>query len=730
MERALVPILLAVAVSAVLASRLPFGPPALEDIDSVNFALSLREFAPVKHQPHPPGFPVYVGLARALHGGGADDATTLARLSALAQGLAVVPFYAIARHLTGSAAHAVGATVLLFTVPVLWFNGARPMSDSFGLLLALSAQALLLRALDRPRLVAASSLATGLAFGARVQALALTLPLWFVVLARHERERAKAAAALALGVVVWGAPLVVASGGPSEYVRAFGFVAAQSLPVEPLLTDFTVNRAVQAARLVFLGPWVSPLLAAAALLAAATGAWALWRTRPKVLGLALLLSGPYLAAHALLQQVAHLRYSLPYLPLFAILAAEGLALVVARLRPRWRLPAFAALVTAFAACAAVATLPALRAYAATPSPALAAVRELRRVARPPAEFVVARHYNFDRYLLPRTPDLHVLETAPGRALHALRAHWLSGDRRTALLLAESRRTDLESVDPSARHVLGRWRWPEAVRPFLGGARPRKTELLRFERPHWFTGPGWLLSLEAGRPSEQRRIGQRQAWLDASPEATFLLLAGEPLDPGAARAELEWTLDGAPLARTSCGRPLLAGHVLAGVDGPPRYRELTARSTVDGEPAGAAFALRGLAHGPLDGAAHVHGGGWHYPESDPEARPFRWTARTARSLVYVPPAGAVLRIEGTVPPRLEGTEVTLTVSGAPPSGVSVVRGRFSVEVALDQGTSPFREVVLEATRDFVPDDHQWNGDRRRLALRVHHFSISPRVPAAR
>src|SRR5919109_3285326 len=47
-----------------LATHLPWLAPSLEDIDSINFALGLRDFDPAAHQPHPPGYPVYIALGR------------------------------------------------------------------------------------------------------------------------------------------------------------------------------------------------------------------------------------------------------------------------------------------------------------------------------------------------------------------------------------------------------------------------------------------------------------------------------------------------------------------------------------------------------------------------------------------------------------------------------------------------------------------------------------------
>src|SRR5688572_25406044 len=47
-----------------LAAHVPFLAPSLEDIYSINFALGLRDFDVASHQPHPPGYPVYIALGR------------------------------------------------------------------------------------------------------------------------------------------------------------------------------------------------------------------------------------------------------------------------------------------------------------------------------------------------------------------------------------------------------------------------------------------------------------------------------------------------------------------------------------------------------------------------------------------------------------------------------------------------------------------------------------------
>src|SRR5918992_673657 len=55
-----------VIAAAYLAAHLPSLAPSLEDIDSINFALGLRDFDPARHQPHPPGSPVYIAMGRTL----------------------------------------------------------------------------------------------------------------------------------------------------------------------------------------------------------------------------------------------------------------------------------------------------------------------------------------------------------------------------------------------------------------------------------------------------------------------------------------------------------------------------------------------------------------------------------------------------------------------------------------------------------------------------------------
>src|SRR4029453_12001145 len=74
-----------------LVAHVLFLPSTLEDIDSLNFALGLHDFDPAKHQPHPPGYPVFMALGKLARAIVPSDAKALALLGAIFGALAVFP---------------------------------------------------------------------------------------------------------------------------------------------------------------------------------------------------------------------------------------------------------------------------------------------------------------------------------------------------------------------------------------------------------------------------------------------------------------------------------------------------------------------------------------------------------------------------------------------------------------------------------------------------------------
>src|SRR5687768_9411437 len=127
--------LLAALAVLFLAAHLFSLPPTLEDVDSVNFALGVRDFDVAQHQPHPPGYPVFIALAKAstrltqMAGLAHPAPRALAILSVVA-GAALVPLlFVLYRRLFADVQVAWWAMAVSVCSPLFWFTALRPLSD-------------------------------------------------------------------------------------------------------------------------------------------------------------------------------------------------------------------------------------------------------------------------------------------------------------------------------------------------------------------------------------------------------------------------------------------------------------------------------------------------------------------------------------------------------------------------------------------------------------------------
>jgi 4-amino-4-deoxy-L-arabinose transferase-like glycosyltransferase len=169
-----------------LATHLAFLPPTLEDIDSINFAMGVRHFDVARHQPHPPGYPVFIALGKmstpvmkALRVPGAES-RALSFWSAIF-GAALIPLlFFLFRSLDDDDGHAFWAAAFAACSPLFWSTASRPLSDVTGLAFAVAAQALLLAVFmgrAGPLALTAGAFIAALATGVRVQTAMLTGPV-------------------------------------------------------------------------------------------------------------------------------------------------------------------------------------------------------------------------------------------------------------------------------------------------------------------------------------------------------------------------------------------------------------------------------------------------------------------------------------------------------------------------------------------------------------------------
>src|SRR6266850_2580224 len=568
----------AIIAAVYLAAHIPFLAPSLEDWDSINFALGLRAFDPALHQPHPPGYPVYMVLGHASLAI-AERVTSMARATAEAWSLAVWSaiggaacliaawflFAALAERLRASDLRpptALWATLILAASPLFWMTGLRPMSDMPGLALAIGAQALMLgrgpftlrRGPFRSALISGALLA-GVAAGIRVQTATLTGPVLALAIAEQRAAGwrwlvSRPLAACAAGCLAWGIPLVIASGGINAYLAALHTQAGEDFAwVDMVWSNPTPRHIAIALYQTLVLPWASIPLALTVGVAAAIGALVMLLREWRALLVLVLAFVPYLLFHVLFQETITVRYALPVLVPIAWLAARGIALA-GRFTPCIALP--------LVGSALIVAVPGGISYGRDPHPAFRAVADAVRRARVQPPAAVYSHYGV----------LRPLQAA--------------------------------DIDPQSRHDVVRYRWNVEQRPELSGTRPLGVDWYRLQVPGWFAGRGWSLTPETGGITQATSTGPDhvpiEAWVRRVPGPFHLLVGGRHLgNAGDSDAELELAIDGQPIDRwvlTVKDRNFLRFIDLPqGISGPRAFASLTIASHSADPKRPAAVAIR-------------------------------------------------------------------------------------------------------------------------------------------
>src|SRR5688572_30082140 len=221
---------LALSVLTVL-SRLPYRARMLYNWDAVQFALALKEYDIAKHQPHPPGYILYVGLGRMVNWMLDDPTASYVLLAVLLSGATTFVVYFLAHAVYGRLT-ALAAATLMAVSPLFWFYGSVGLTYAAEALLASTVAFFSLRALTGSRTdgwLAAAYL--GLAGGMRQSILVLLFPLWLgsvVVGGRRPHARpgvdgrrvAIGLGVLALAVLTWFVPMIWLTGGLGRYLAA------------------------------------------------------------------------------------------------------------------------------------------------------------------------------------------------------------------------------------------------------------------------------------------------------------------------------------------------------------------------------------------------------------------------------------------------------------------------------------------------------------------------------
>jgi hypothetical protein len=404
---------------AVAAARLSTLPRSLWEHDEVLFLRGVESFQPLLHQPHPPGYPAFVGLGKLFAAVAAEPFRGLVALSVFASLLGYLALVdAFAHAAAGNeapsgpaiAAGALGAA-LFHLSPSMLVYGPLALSDPTALMFVALALAGAAR-LGRGGLgaVATCAIGAGLAIGSRPQLALSILPLLAVALwlARGGRRRLQLLGLFAATCLCWFVPLVVAVGGLGRLLPFLGEQAGHVATWDTAVPRAGMTASEIATR--FLAhPWGTratsvPLLAAAAVGAVALVAGRRWRAAVPIA----VFSGVELAVClAVLAPRDAVRYALPALVGVAFLAGLGLAAVAWRLRaPLLGWVAAVALAGGFVHY----TWPLLDARSSAPSPPVMAAEWIRGNLPRGAALLLERDLMaHGAYLLPEFPRSSVEE---------------------------------------------------------------------------------------------------------------------------------------------------------------------------------------------------------------------------------------------------------------------------------------------------------------------------------
>jgi hypothetical protein len=204
----------AILAAATALTRFAFRSHYLYDIDSVNFALALKRFDPSVHQPHPPGYFLYVYLGRLANLVFHDANTALVAISIVFSCGAAVMIYVLADDWFGRKAALFAGLIFVFS-PLAWFHGTVALTyvveAFFSALIGYLCWRIYCGA---GRFILPGAAVVGIAAGFRPSSLLLLGPLLLFSFSNASRKRAAAGfGALTLTLLAWFIPMIQICGG-------------------------------------------------------------------------------------------------------------------------------------------------------------------------------------------------------------------------------------------------------------------------------------------------------------------------------------------------------------------------------------------------------------------------------------------------------------------------------------------------------------------------------------
>jgi 4-amino-4-deoxy-L-arabinose transferase-like glycosyltransferase len=207
---------------ATILTRMPFTSKLMYHMDSIQFALALEKFDVTVHQPHPPGYFLYVMLGRIFNFFIQDPNNAFISISILFSALTVVVVYYLGKELFDSKCALVAALIAI-TSPNLWFHGEVALSYAVEAFFSTFIAFLCWKVYTgNKRQIWLLAITMALAGGIRQNTPVFLLPLCLFSVSKLSLRTILAAVCLFTATsLLWFIPMIRMTGGLDAYLGAF-----------------------------------------------------------------------------------------------------------------------------------------------------------------------------------------------------------------------------------------------------------------------------------------------------------------------------------------------------------------------------------------------------------------------------------------------------------------------------------------------------------------------------
>lgn len=385
---------------------------SLWDWDEALFSLGMREYDVASHHPHPPGFPVFIAVAKIVRLVASSDFRALQSISLVAGMLAFPAVFLLARELRMRFETSLVAATLFVFFPNVWFFGGTAFSDVPSIVLVVWALVFLFRGARSRRDYWIGTALLALAAGIRPQNL--VIGLFPGILAMRRRSLRDSVVALLIGATICGAAYgsaVIATGGLERYMTAVRAHGEYISRVDSFRSEARPPLWRIADRFFIKNYQSTPLSLVTSLFVIVSAVGSI-RRRHRPIAWNVLTFGPFaLMAWLLLDRFSISRFSIGYAPMFALLAADGIARTSAFVRRRTPLPAELAIGGTLVAAFILWTLPAFTPVRNEIAPTVAAATAVAESFDPERQqlFVAYSMVPFMEYFAPSYPVTRVMD---------------------------------------------------------------------------------------------------------------------------------------------------------------------------------------------------------------------------------------------------------------------------------------------------------------------------------